>query len=87
MRACSCVVSEPRISDCSSDSPSAGDTPSAVGIMPRFQQHFALAAEIARRRAGRALDLGDLAADGLALRHEFEQVTIEVVETGTQFVE
>ena len=56
-------------------------------IPARLEQHVTLAAEIARRLARRALDLGDLGTDGLALGHELEQVAIEDVETGAQFVE
>ncbi len=86
-RACSCVVSEPRISDCSSDSASAGETPSASASRRALQQHLALAAEVTRRLAGRALDLGDLLAEGLPLGDELQQFTVDDVEPGAEFFE
>ena len=87
MRACSCVVSEPRINDCSSDSPSAGETP----IASASRRAFSSTSRSRRKsRVGwpvAALDLGDLAADGLPLRNQLQQFAIEVVEAGTEFVE
>jgi hypothetical protein len=42
------------------------------GIAPRLQEYLALAAKVARRLAGGALDLGNLAADALPLRNQLQ---------------
>ncbi len=57
----------------------------SLRVPPRLQQHFALTAEVTGRLAGRALDLGDLLAEGLPLGDELQQFTVDDVEPGAEF--
>lgn len=59
--------------------------PRASASRRAFQQHFALTAEVTGRLAGRALDLGDLLAEGLPLGDELQQFTVDDVEPGAEF--
>ena len=56
-----------------------------LGVASRLENDLALAAEIARRLAGGALDGGDLATERLPLGDQLEYLPVEDVETGAQF--
>ena len=56
-----------------------------LGVASRLEQDLALAAEIARRLSGGALDGSDLASERLPLGDQLEYLPVEDVETGAQF--
>ena len=78
--ACSWVVSEERISSRITVSATSGETPMARGAVARAEDHLALARIVAGRIAGGALDARDLAAGGLPVGDDLQQLPIQLIQ-------
>ena len=71
----------------SSDSARSGSRPSRSRLGAAAQDDLPFAREVARGASGCALDGGHLLAQGLAARHQREELAVEVAQRRAQLIQ